>query len=303
MNHFYSNGKLLITSEYMVLKGAEALSLPLKYGQHLILNSTDNPTYFFWKTVVKDQLWFDVIYDQHLQIVTTSDQTKAEFLQRILHKALQIANRLPVTLTGYQAVSLIDFDINWGWGSSSTLLSNLAYWFDIDPFELHFAVSNGSGYDIASARMDTPIRYKLNNQTPEYQSVLFNPPFKDQLYFIYSGKKQNSSSSVEKFADHKADTHHIETFSTLTNALVQCVAFEEFTSLLNEHNRLLKEILKTNPYDTTLFNDFEGTLKPLGAWGGDFYLAASQLPQSDVKAYFYSKGCKPVFTYQEIIKS
>ena len=32
---FYSNGKLLITGEYVVLDGAKALALPTKYGQNL----------------------------------------------------------------------------------------------------------------------------------------------------------------------------------------------------------------------------------------------------------------------------
>ena len=30
---FYSNGKLLITGEYVVLDGAKALALPTKFGQ------------------------------------------------------------------------------------------------------------------------------------------------------------------------------------------------------------------------------------------------------------------------------
>ncbi|PIZ07449.1 MAG: GHMP kinase, partial [Flavobacteriaceae bacterium CG_4_10_14_0_8_um_filter_34_31] len=32
---FYGNGKLLLTSEYLVLDGAKALAIPTKYGQYL----------------------------------------------------------------------------------------------------------------------------------------------------------------------------------------------------------------------------------------------------------------------------
>jgi hypothetical protein len=32
---FYSNGKLLLTGEYVVLDGAEALALPTRFGQNL----------------------------------------------------------------------------------------------------------------------------------------------------------------------------------------------------------------------------------------------------------------------------
>ena len=36
---YYSNGKLLITGEYLVLDGAEALALPTKFGQNLIIEN------------------------------------------------------------------------------------------------------------------------------------------------------------------------------------------------------------------------------------------------------------------------
>ena len=35
MDEFYSNGKLLLTSEYVVLDGIECLALPTKFGQSL----------------------------------------------------------------------------------------------------------------------------------------------------------------------------------------------------------------------------------------------------------------------------
>jgi hypothetical protein len=38
---FYSNGKLLITGEYLVLDGAKAFALPTKFGnQSLIIKAT-----------------------------------------------------------------------------------------------------------------------------------------------------------------------------------------------------------------------------------------------------------------------
>ena len=32
---YYSNGKLLLTGEYVVLDGAEALAVPTRFGQNL----------------------------------------------------------------------------------------------------------------------------------------------------------------------------------------------------------------------------------------------------------------------------
>ena len=37
MQKFYANGKLLLTGEYLVLDGAQALALPTKHGQGLII--------------------------------------------------------------------------------------------------------------------------------------------------------------------------------------------------------------------------------------------------------------------------
>ncbi len=58
----------------------------------------------------------------------------------------------------------LDFPRDWGLGSSSTLINNVAQWAQVDPFDLHFKVSNGSGYDIACANEDSPIVYSTQNQ-------------------------------------------------------------------------------------------------------------------------------------------
>jgi hypothetical protein len=34
---YYSNGKFLLTGEYLVLDGAEALALPTRFGQNLLV--------------------------------------------------------------------------------------------------------------------------------------------------------------------------------------------------------------------------------------------------------------------------
>ena len=55
---FYSNGKLLITCEYLVLDGAKALALPTKYGQYLTVSSGENQE-INWTSFDKDKsIWF-----------------------------------------------------------------------------------------------------------------------------------------------------------------------------------------------------------------------------------------------------
>ena len=49
---FYSNGKLLITGEYLVLDGAKAFALPTKFGQNLIIEKGSNQeTSYFHKII------------------------------------------------------------------------------------------------------------------------------------------------------------------------------------------------------------------------------------------------------------
>ena len=43
LNRFYSNGKLLLTGEYVVLDGATALAVPTKFGQDLIVEEINEP--------------------------------------------------------------------------------------------------------------------------------------------------------------------------------------------------------------------------------------------------------------------
>ena len=58
MKEYYSNGKLLITGEYLVLDGAKALALPTKYGQYLTVTSGTNQE-IHWTSFDNDNsIWF-----------------------------------------------------------------------------------------------------------------------------------------------------------------------------------------------------------------------------------------------------
>jgi mevalonate kinase len=56
---FYSNGKLLITGEYLVLDGGTAFALPTKFGQNLIVEKNADHK-IHWKSFDADgQIWFE----------------------------------------------------------------------------------------------------------------------------------------------------------------------------------------------------------------------------------------------------
>ena len=51
------------------------------------------------------------------------------------------------------------------------------------------------------------------------------------------------------------------------------------------------------------FTDFEGEMKSLGAWGGDFFMAATEWNEETVRKYFINKGLDVIFKYDDIVRS
>ena len=56
---------------------------------------------------------------------------------------------------------------------------------------------------------------------------------------------------------------------------MNCKTFSKFCDLIEEHEALVAEHLILQRIRDSHFHDFEGVTKSLGAWGGDFALAAS----------------------------
>jgi hypothetical protein len=71
--------------------------------------------------------------------------------------------------------------------------------------------------------------------------------------------------------------------------------------LMQCHERIIARCICQEPVQKR-FPDFEGTLKSLGAWGGDFILAATEWDESQVRAYFKTKGLEVIFGYKDIVK-
>ena len=75
MQTFYSNGKLLITGEYVVLDGALSLALPTKYGQSLIVESI-NDQKLVWKSFdEKEDVWLRFLLMRSLRVYQTLAMT------------------------------------------------------------------------------------------------------------------------------------------------------------------------------------------------------------------------------------
>ena len=310
MSLYQSHGKFLLTGEYLVLKGALALALPLKLGQTLSVETCHGAS-LQWDANKTDSPWFSVTLNpKTLEIVDCNDQAKAEKLSQIL-KAVKQLNPKAFESNGLKFTTHLDFDPNWGLGSSSTLIANLARWANVNPYELLKLTFGGSGYDIACATAEGPIYYQVKAEvpepvegpTPKVENVDFNPPFAEHLFFIYQGQKQSSSKEIKAFLGkaNPADLQNdIEAISDISRAVPKCQSLDEFAMLMQCHERIIARCIGQEPVQKR-FPDFEGVLKSLGAWGGDFILAATVWDKSQVEAYFKKKGLEVVFGYKEMV--
>ena len=194
----------------------------------------------------------------------------------------------------------MSFPRNWGLGTSSTLINNIAQWFQIDAFELLQQSFGGSGYDIACAQNNNPITYVLLDGKPRVEKVVFKPEFAQNLYFVYLNQKRNSKSAIADYHTNKTKqlSSYIAAINTLTQDTIEANNLELFTQLISQHETVLSEILKTKTVKDTLFPDFDGAVKSLGAWGGDFVMIVSK---ENPKPYFVSKGYETVIPYGEMI--
>ena len=226
--NLYSSGKLLITGEYLVLDGAEALALPLSCGQSLNYKKTTNNLIKWASYDLKNNIWYSAVIDKNnLKVIESSDYNISKRLHGIL-KSIRNYNPEFLTQNGYEIETKLNFDKNWGLGSSSTLISNLSKLADVDPYLILNETFGGSGYDIACSNLDHPILYSLNNGKRFIQKVEFNPVFKDNLYFIYLNKKQDSGKEIISYRNLKIYDSDIDKVTSISKQIIETKSQQEF---------------------------------------------------------------------------
>ena len=194
----------------------------------------------------------------------------------------------------------LEFPRLWGLGTSSTLINNIAQWATVNPYELLFKSFGGSGYDIACAKSNTPLLYKLEGGKPHSYPLRFLFPHTHQIHFVYLNQKQNSKDGIARYRSvTKSKRKLAESITCLTEQFVLAHTVTDVCQILNEHETLISNYLSMPTVKERLFPDFNGTVKSLGAWGGDFALAISET--EDTPAYFASKGFDTCVPYNEMI--
>ncbi len=297
---FRANGKLLISGEYLVLKGALALAVPLVKGQTMQVEEHDLNG-LRWQALIPQGKWFEATFNQNLQILTTTNNEYAQRLQQILLTVLQLNGNATKIINGKSITTSLEFNPQWGWGSSSTLISLLSQWLDVDAWHLNSLTFGGSGYDLACAVSSQPLMYQITNQTHQTQPVDFNPPFMHNIGVVWLNRKQSSAQQVKAFLGKTFnDTGAINEISEIGKAMISCDNQNEFNQLINRHESIIASITTLTPVQNELFKDFSGSIKSLGAWGGDYILFSSNMPFLQSAEYFQTKGYTTLFNLKEI---
>jgi hypothetical protein len=282
------------------------LAMPVRYGQRL--TATSSPAQHIiinWRSYVKEKLWLEARFPGS-QLNYQTDKTSGEQHKNRLRQILLAARTLnPGFLSKnseWNVRSDIEFDLQWGLGSSSTLISNIATWAGVDPYELHFKVSEGSAYDIACARSNQALLYTFmgKQKQPEIQYITFHPVFSSQLFFIYSGKKQSSDESLRTFDRERVHIRDADAISALSEEMASTTSLPDFIQMMEDHEGIISRYTASEVIKKKHFPDFPGAVKSLGAWGGDFLLAASSIAPEQIIAYFRDKGFNTIVSFNDM---
>ncbi len=295
MTVFQASGKLLLFGEYLVLRGTSCLALPLRFGQKMTVEKS-NFDGILWESFALNQLWFSVRFSNDLTIFESSDLEKASIIQKLL-KQIQTLNPT-VELRNIHFIFEADFDRNFGFGTSSTLISLLSQWAKVNPYLLLENSFGGSGYDIAAATVSLPFVYTVRDKIT--QSFALPTAITDKLLFVYLGEKQQSSREISKFKTKQTTDNQLAEMTYIVQQASICQSIETWENLIDQSENLLSEILEMPKVKDLYFSDYPHAIKSLGAWGGDFVMATCRDLQT-AKDYFQQHGKNVVFGYDELV--
>lgn len=299
---FYSNGKLLLTGEYLILDGGNGFALPTQQGQNLTVELGSNQEIKWTSYDFDDNIWFEdsISFSEIKNPVPIQIETIKTTLLKILHEAYLLNDVYINNAPGYQITTRLTFPKKWGLGTSSTLINNIGQWLEIDAYTLLKNSFGGSGYDIACAKNNSGILFHLEKGKPCIEKVEFKPDFSKNIYFVYLNKKQSSKAAIASYYKNQNNNlaENILTINKITSSVINVNTIQNFSNALEKHEAVMSHILETKTVKEEFFPDFDGTIKSLGAWGGDFVMVVAS---NDPTSYFKSKGFETIIKYEEMI--
>ncbi|WP_160137020.1 GYDIA family GHMP kinase [Chryseobacterium sp. c4a] len=299
MSAIFSPGKLMLTSEYFAIDGALVLAVPTKLGQEFFFEEKDdNQSLILWEALHQNKLWLKAVIDyENWQILETNIPSSAEFILKTLKNVQQLSTTKFKNDFSYHLTTNLQFPADYGLGSSSTLMNNLAEWADIDPFYLNTISLGGSGYDIAVAKEKSAILFQSKPEI-KYEKADFNPSFKNELIFIHLNQKQDSREGINLYKSKNKSQELVDEFSEITKKILLCNELETFSELMMIHERKISDFIEIPAVKGKMFPDCPVFVKSLGAWGGDFVMSAKF---GGFKDYFWEKGFTTIFEWENLI--
>jgi hypothetical protein len=302
---FYGHGKLMLTGEYIVLDGAKALALPTRFGQYLRVKQQLTATNheLLWVAMKNNgAVWLNLSFDTRTLSCIGNTGEEAKRLESILQICRAYNPDFLNTAHDYAVETRLEFPNNWGLGSSSTFIYSIAQWAQVDPILLLGKTIGGSGYDVACAGSELPIVFHINEGIASWQQVEFNPPFREQIYFVHLGEKQLSSAGIKHYKSRDIKREDFVTWvNVVTDSMLGCATLTKFNQLLEEHEQYISDAIGMEPLKHTMFKDFEGGVKSLGAWGGDFALLTYEGGKGKLQEYLAGKKLNTVLGWNEMI--
>lgn len=301
MGKIFSPGKLLLTSEYVVLDGALALAVPTQLGQDFFYEEfEDGRSIIIWEAYHQNNIWLKTEIDYKNRLILNSNlKEPADFILKVLLKVAELSEAKFKNGESYHLKTNLQFPSNFGLGSSSTLMNNLSEWANIDAFVLNDSTLGGSGYDIAVAKEQATVLFQIKENQRISKKVDFKPLFLKDLIFIHLNQKQDSREGINLYRSKTKSFELIDEFSAITSQVLKTESLDEFSFLMNEHETKLSEFLGLQTAKSHYFSDCPSFVKSLGAWGGDFVMASNF---DGYKDYFSAKGFRTVIPYSELIR-
>lgn len=297
---FSASGKLLLFGEYLVLRGASSIVMPLRYKQTLTLSphSSEN---IVWNCFEEKNRWLQIEFSPELHILSTSDESKAVIVQNLLQ--LIQKEKYGLKIAGQNFHFEIDFQRNYGFGTSSTFLSLLSQWSGVNPYLLLEKSFGGSGFDIAAATQKSLFVYKAESQDAaavrNTSPASIAPAITEKLLFAYLGKKQKSTAEISSFKAISTSGQQVNKMNAIVDAVLKGGHIEDFELLVAESEKLISGIIKMAPVKEKVFADYPYAIKSLGAWGGDIVMATFR-DEAAARNYFRDKGLSPIFSYEQL---
>lgn len=297
---FKSNGKILLTSEYLVLDGAKAIALPSKLTQDLYIEQCDKEIIEWQGIDEKGNVWYEEnFYLKNNDLVYSAEKNNTSEKLLLLFNHI-LKTREAKDILGNKFSTKLNFKREWGLGTSSTFVNNLAKWANIDPYRLLFSAFKGSGYDIACCDVNNPIIFEKKQNSINVKNITFNPPFIENIYLIHLDKKQNTQTSITNYLRTKSEKNNlIKKINLISEEMLQCKNLNHFEDLIVEHESIISQAISQEPIQKLTFNDYDlGKIKSLGAWGGDFILVTSK--NNDL-SYFNNKGFETILKLSDLV--